>query len=68
MKCTLLLALVVPTMAFIPMKPVVPMAQAQARVKGQTRMQADMPGLASAPGQPTIESWLLDNSEKKLCK
>ncbi|TFJ86549.1 hypothetical protein NSK_002206 [Nannochloropsis salina CCMP1776] len=68
MKCTLLLALVAPTMAFIPMKPVVPMAQAQARVKGQTRMQADMPGLASAPGQPTIESWLLDNSEKKLSK
>jgi len=46
------------------------MAKVQSR-KGQTIMQMDpsvMPGLASTPGQPTVESWLMDNADKKLCK
>ena len=70
MKGAILLALVAPTLAFVPVKPVVPMAKVHSR-KGQTIMQMDpsvMPGLASTPGQPTVESWLMDNADKKLCK
>lgn len=70
MKGAILLAFVAPTLAFVPVKPVVPMAKVQSR-KGQTIMQMDpsvMPGLASTPGQPTVESWLMDNADKKLCK
>lgn len=72
MKGAILLALVAPTLAFVPVKPVVPMAKVQSRSRAQTIMQMDpqavMPGLASTPGQPTIESWLMDNADRKLCK
>lgn len=71
MKGAILLALVAPTLAFVPVKPVVPMAKTQSRSRAQTIMQMDpsvMPGLASTPGQPTVESWLMDNADKKLCK
>ncbi len=71
MKGALLLALVAPTLAFVPVnKPVMPMAKVHSR---KTAMQmsdsmAPLPGLASTPGQPTVEMWLMDNADKKLCK
>lgn len=63
MKIAILsLALAAPALAFVPTMPA---------AKTQTRMQmsqAPMPGLASTPGQQTIEMWLMDNADPKLGK
>lgn len=62
MKGALILSLLAaPALAFVPHAP--PTAR-----KSVSVMSTPLPGLASSPGQPTVESWLLDNADPKLCE
>jgi hypothetical protein len=64
MKGALILSLLAaPALAFVP----------QARMPATARkstplMSSPLPGLASSPGQQTVELWLMDNADKKLCE
>lgn len=62
MKGALILSLLAaPAVAFVP-------SAAPTARKSMTLMSAPLPGLASTPGQPTVEGWLADNADPKLCK
>ncbi len=60
MKGALILSLLAaPALAFVP----------KAALPKSTRLQSSpLPGLASAPGQQTVELWLMDNADPKLCE
>lgn len=62
MKGALILSvLAAPALAFVPHASV-------PKARTAPLQSSPLPGLASAPGAPTVESWLLDNADRKLCK